>query len=100
MPWVLPGCWVNSNLTNMKALSALTEEVSADGVVCLFIYCQVACSSSSLAMPMASTTMGPRGRIAAPPTPYLRPIDGYRTYTGDTQTIPTTDHLFPHLNQN
>ena len=28
MPWVLPGCWVNSNLTNMKALSALTEEVS------------------------------------------------------------------------
>src|ERR1700724_619018 len=28
MPWVLPGCWVNSNLTNMKTLSALTEEVS------------------------------------------------------------------------
>jgi transposase len=28
MPWVLPGCWIASNLDNMKTLSALTEEVS------------------------------------------------------------------------
>src|SRR5712671_1638077 len=28
MPWVLPGCWMNSNLTNMNNPSALTEEVS------------------------------------------------------------------------
>jgi transposase len=27
MPWVLPGCWIASNLDNMKTLSALTEEV-------------------------------------------------------------------------
>jgi transposase len=28
MPWVLPGCWIASNLDNMNNLSALTEEVS------------------------------------------------------------------------
>jgi transposase len=28
MPWVLPGCWINSNLDNMNTLTALTEEVS------------------------------------------------------------------------
>jgi hypothetical protein len=30
-------------------------------------------------------------RIAAPPTPCLRPIDGYRTSAGDTQTTPIPD---------
>src|SRR5258708_14015548 len=28
MPWVLPGCWMNSNLTNMNNQSAYTESVS------------------------------------------------------------------------
>src|SRR6202040_2979696 len=28
MPWVLPGCWIASNLDNMKTLSGLTEEAS------------------------------------------------------------------------
>src|SRR6202043_766042 len=28
MPWVLPGCWVNSNMNKQTTPSALTEEVS------------------------------------------------------------------------
>src|SRR5260221_10814765 len=28
MPWVLPGCWIASNLDNMNNQSALTESVS------------------------------------------------------------------------